>query len=219
MLPAVLLRFLRDSRYRADALKQVYRLLTDEREQLRRAEQCITRRIDAWQTAQRLTAAEAEALRRMVATPSAQEYVRGFGVHLALKAVLPSALLDPLLVGTAVATGSVYPLGLIFIRSMAITVYSLSRWVKHRDIAFGTALIVGLIPKLGILAYPSQLLTVHPELAAFLMRDLAASLGQRLPIYGGQHTLTEHACLRCADLPLALGHWLVGLFKSPPRAA
>lgn len=219
MLPAALARFLRDSRYRADALRQVYRLLTDEREQLLRAEQCITRRIDAWQAAQRLTAAEAEGLRRMVATPSAQEYVRGFGVHLALKAVLPSALLDPLLVGTAVAIGSVYPLGLLFIRSMAITVYSLSRWVKHRDIAFGTALIVGLIPKLGILAYPSQLLTVHPELAAFLMRDLAASLGQRLPIYGGHHTLTEHACLRCADLPLALGHWVVGLFKSSARAA
>jgi hypothetical protein len=217
MLPVPLLRFLRDSRYRAVALTRAYRLLVDERYQLLRAEQFIRGRIDAWQSVHRLTTAEAEELRQMVATPSAQEYVRGFGVHLALKALLPSALLDPLFVGTAVATGSMYPLALMFTRSMAITVYTLARWIKHPAVGFGTALVVGLVPKLGILAYPGQLLTIHPQLASFLVRDLAARLGQRLPIYGGPHTLTEHGLIRYADLALSLGSWVMHLFRNSPR--
>jgi hypothetical protein len=101
----------------------------------------------------------------------------------------------------------------MFIRSMVISAYTLRRWSKHPEVRFGTALAAGLIPKFGILAYPSQVLTVHPELAAFLMRDLAARLGERLPIYGGRHTLTEHICIRSADLPLSLGSWLAGLPK------
>lgn len=86
--------------------------------------------MDVWQSLQRLTEAEAEALRRTIARPSAQEYVRGFGVHLALKALLPSAVLDPLFIGTAVATGSTYPLALMFIRSMPIIAYTLRRWIQ-----------------------------------------------------------------------------------------
>jgi hypothetical protein len=218
VLPPPLARFLRDPHYRVAALKHAYRLVVDERYQLSLAEQFIERRIDAWQSLHRLTAAEADGLRQTVASPSAQEYVRGFGVHLALKALLPSAVLDPLFIGTAVATGSLYPLVLIFIRSMAITAYTLKRWVKHPNVCFGTALALGLVPKLGIAAYPSQLLTIHPQLAAFLLRDLAARLGERLPIYGGRHTLTEHFCLRCADLPLSLGYYLAGLSKGRSRA-
>jgi hypothetical protein len=219
MLPTALTRLLRDPDYRAAALQHVYRLLVDERYQLSLAEQYINRRIDAWLALDRLTAAEAERLRQAVATPSAQEYVRGFGAHLALKALLPSALLDPLFIGTAVATGSLYPLALMFIRSMAITAYTLRRWLKHPDLRLGTALAIGLIPKVGVLAYPGQLFTVHPELAAFLVRDLMARLGERLPIYGGRHTLTEHFCLRCADLPLSLGYFIAGLSKDRGRTA
>ena len=204
MLPAALVRVFRDPQYRARALRHAYRALVDERYQLSLAAQCIARRIQEWESMQRLTTAEADRLRRAVAMPSAQEYVRGFGVHLALKALLPSVLLDPLFVGAAVATGSLYPLALVWVRSLAITIYTAVRWIKRPDLRFGTALAVGLVPKAGFLAYPIQLSTVHPELSGFLMRDLASGVGQRLPVYGGHHTRTEHWCIRCADLPFAL---------------
>jgi len=104
-------------------------------------------------------------------------------------------------------------LALVFLRSMAITAYTLTRWFKCPERSFSTALAIGLVPKLGILAYPAQLFTTHPELAAFLIRDLAAGLGARLPIYGGRHTLTEHYCIRGADLLLRAGHHLTRLLR------
>ncbi len=200
---ARLVRFLRDPQYCMAALKSAYLALADERYQLDLAERFIARRIAEWECAHRLTAEESDVLRRAVASRSAQEYVRGFGAHLALKALLPSLLLDPLFIGSVLTTGSIYPLALVFIRSLAITAYTLTRWIKRPDLRFGTALAIGLVPKLGILAYPSQLFTVHPELASFLVRDLASRMGEHLPIYGGRHTLTEHYCIRCADRLLA----------------
>ncbi|HSF29311.1 MAG TPA: hypothetical protein VLK82_02405 [Candidatus Tectomicrobia bacterium] len=202
-LPLPLVRFLRDPPYRARTLRCAWRALVDEAYQLALAERSIGHRIHEWECAERLTPEESEALRQMVGSPSAQEYVRGFGVHLTIKALLPSPLLDPLSVGAAVAAGTLYPLVVLFIRSSVITVYTLTRWLKRRDLRFGTAFAIGLVPKLSILAYPVQLLTVHPELACFLVRDLAARLAERLPIYGGRHTLTEHYCIRGADVLLA----------------
>jgi len=206
-----LVHFLRDPPYRRAALQRAYRAVVDERYQVQLAEHYITRRIERWESAHRLTSQESEALRHAVAMPSAQEYVRGFGVHLALKALLPSALLDPLFVGVALTTDSLYPAVLLFARSLAITAYTVMRWLKRPKLPFSTAFAVGLVPKLGILAYPGQLFTVHPELASFLVRDLAARLGEQLPIYGGRHTLTEHYCIRGADLLLSLGHSLTCL--------
>jgi hypothetical protein len=218
MLPAALVRVFHDRQYRVSVLRHAYRALVDERYQLSLAAQCIARRIQAWESMHRLTTAEADRLRHAVAMPSAQEYVRGFGVHLALKALLPSVLLDPLFVGAAVATGSLYPLALIWVRSLAITIYTVVRWIKRPDLRFGTALAVGLVPKAGILAYPIQLSTVYPELSGFLMRDLASGLGQRLPVYGGHHTRTEHWCIRCADLPFALASGLARLLQGRSAA-
>jgi hypothetical protein len=202
-LPLPLVRFLRDPQYRARTLRHAWRALVDEAYQLALAERFIGHRIQEWEGAERLTLEESEVLRQTVASPSAQEYVRGFGVHLTIKALLPSVLLDPLFVGSAVAAGTLYPLVLLFIRSLVITVYTLTRWLKRPDLRFGTAFGIGLVPKLSILAYPVQLLTVHPELACFLVRDLAARLAERLPIYGGRHTLTEYYCIRGADVLLA----------------
>ncbi|MBI3303105.1 MAG: hypothetical protein HYZ72_13650 [Deltaproteobacteria bacterium] len=146
LLPPSLVRFLRDPQYRAVALRCAYRTVVDESYQLFLAERFITRRIEEWGSAGRLTSEESDVLRRAVATPSAQEYVRGFGVHLALKALLPSALLDPLFIGAALTTGSMYPLVLFFIRSLAITAYTLTRWIKCPELRFGTALAIGLVP-------------------------------------------------------------------------
>jgi len=213
LMPASLLRGLRDPLYRRWAIRRVYRVLLDERYQLSLAEEFIGRRIREWEKLHGLTAEEAKGLHRMVATPSAQEYVRGFGVHLALKALLPSAFLDPLFVGLAVGVGSVYPLALLFIRSLAITAYTIFRWSKRPDLHFGTALAIGLVPKIGLLAYPSQLVTVHPELASFLVRDVAAQMAERLPIYGGRHTLTQYYSVRCADLLLSCAHRFARLWR------
>jgi hypothetical protein len=218
LLPLPVLRFLRERQYRVEALTCAYRALVDERYQCSLAEQFILRRIEAWETLHGLSAEESQRLRNAVATPSAQEYIRGFGVHLALKALLPSLLLDPLFVGVALAAGSVYPLALMFTRSLAITGYTLVRWIKRSELRFGTAFALGLIPKVGVLAYPGQLLTVHPELASFLVRDLAARMAERLPIYGGRYTLTQHYAIRCGDLLVSLGDALMRMLRRAPRA-
>ena len=137
-LPLPLVRFLRRPPYRTLALRHACRALVDEGYQLSLTERSIKHRIQEWEEAGRLTPEESEVLRQAVASPSAQEYVRGPGVHLGIKALLPSALLDPLFVGTAVAAGMLYPLVLLFIRSIVITVYTLTRSLKRPDLRFGS---------------------------------------------------------------------------------
>ena len=51
----------------------------------------------------------------------------------------------------------------------------------RRHIRYTEALLVGLLPAVGSLAYPVQMHAKHPEL---LLRDAASRAGRWMPIYG-----------------------------------
>ena len=67
------------------------------------------------------------------------------------------------------------------------------------------ALVTGMSPVIGNPAYPIQSVYSsigrHHDLARFIIDDAFSLFGQKVPIWGGRDTLTEHVCNR---LPIAL---------------
>ena len=58
------------------------------------------------------------------------------------------------------------------------------------------ALLLGMMPQVGNAAYPVQMIysatTGSKELAEFLTYDISSRVGEKIPIWGGRDTRTEH---------------------------
>ena len=87
------------------------------------------------------------------------------------------------------------------------TVYTLIRLaeaVVHRVEKPWVSLFIGLLPVVGNVAYPMQVLYAsasrHSKLAQFIVCDATTRLGEHLPIWGGPDTQTEHFFSHLADL-------------------
>ena len=63
----------------------------------------------------------------------------------------------------------------------------------------GEALLTSWIPTFGSAAFLIQMFASRPQLSTFLIRDVASSIGRRVPIYGGADSRTEIALIRSAD--------------------
>jgi hypothetical protein len=120
------------------------------------------------------------------------------------------------MIAALLATCARNPLSLVLMVNTSvwrtlITLWRMLSW-KRRHISYRTALMVGLIPAFGTLAYPLQMYAGCRELSIFLMRHLMAKIGQNLPIYGGKDSRTELACIKLVNLivePLEIGRWIL----------
>lgn len=67
---------------------------------------------------------------------------------------------------------------------------------KILGIDYLIALTIGAIPELGNAAYPVQMIysgsNADRELGKFFLYDFLTRIGQKVPVYGGRDTLTEH---------------------------
>ncbi len=65
------------------------------------------------------------------------------------------------------------------------------------------ALIIGLIPTVGTMAYPCQIIYSAKgrkrKIAQFIIYDFFTRIGKKIPIWGGEDTHTEHFFNRLAD--------------------
>lgn len=163
--------------------------------------------IERWEASQRLSADSASALREQLSGEQVRCYVRGFGMHLAVKALGP-LLLPAKLGGVAafLANGNVLfllPLALTPLLRSAVT--AASAWSSRgQHVPHGEALLAGLMPILGSIAFPLQMFAQRPQLSAFLIRDAASRLGRSLPIYGGADSRTEIALIHASDFLVEL---------------
>ena len=141
----------------------------------------IRARINCWRGHSRLGTSEAALLSGQLNDPATDEYVRGFGLHVGLKLLLP--ILTPLKIGgtaASIASGNplyiLLPLLLLPILRTLITIWRILR--SGRPTAdFRQALLVGMFPVVGSLAYPVQMYAKFSELSVFLLRDFAGRLG------------------------------------------
>lgn len=163
--------------------------------------------IDRWQSAGRIDRDEADDLRNELLGEQIAAYVRGFSVHVSLKAF--AFVFAPAKVGGVITfffTGNpLFLLPLVFMPVIRFLVVVASAWRnRHQDIPHGEALLVSALPVLGLIAFPLQMFAKRPELSTFLIRDAASVLGRRLPIYGGADSRTELALIRSADAVILL---------------
>ncbi len=204
LLPAGLHRWCVDSRHRRNSLAQLKQFCIDGRFQSQLGRSMILSRVNSWDRDQRLTSQAAATLVQELDAPAVAEYVRGFGLHVGLKLLTPLAL--SLKVGGAaasLASGNPFyfllTLMLLPILRTAVTLWRMvatqSPFADYRD-----ALLVGILPVVGSLAYPVQMHAKFPVLSNFLLRDFAARCGRWLPIYGGKDSRTEMTAIKSVNV-------------------
>lgn len=202
--PAGLHRWLTDRPYRQQRFTRLMLFAISGRFQRDVGRLYIHGRIHTWQQEQRMSQLEAAQLCRQAQHPSVEDYVRGFGMHLGLKLLSP--LLASLKVGGAAASlASGNPI--FFLLSLTVGPALRTAITAYRKLATGLpwseyrqALLVGVLPTVGTIAFGVQIGNRFPQLSAFLMRDFAARVGRWLPIYGGKDSRTELACIASTNL-------------------
>jgi len=172
---------------------------------LEKVQAYIEERVVSWQERKHLSLENAEKLRQENSSLRSNPFLKDLGLTTTVVygagLLLEGALVVPICVvygaGFLISTAAVLATG-----PAVRTLYSLFRigtsaprnrpWV---------ALATGMIPKFGVTAYLAQIAwskTEHKSLAKFMIYDLITRLGTKIPIWGGQDTLTEHLFNRMA---------------------
>ncbi|HBJ34845.1 MAG TPA: hypothetical protein DDZ51_08800 [Planctomycetaceae bacterium] len=202
--PARLHRWLSDPAYRQQRQTRMFLFCVSGRFQRELGRLYIRTRVQVWQQEHRLNEAEAQRLNAQLDNHGVDEYVRGFGMHVGLKLLMPFVM--SLKIGGAaasVASGNpfyfLFMLMLVPMLRTAITIWR--KLATGRPLAdYRDALIVGVLPVVGSIAYPVQMHCKFPDLSLFLLRDFASRIGRMLPIYGGKDSRTEIAAISSVNL-------------------
>jgi len=203
------------------ALRFLYVAIFREAELRQIAETYINGEINSWHKAGRLTDAEAKELRQDMDSPAVLEYTKGFMVHIGLKLLEPPFVGNVLIALLAIILETPHLLALLFIEPAMRTIYTLYRALRNRGkgISYRNALLVGALPKVGVLAYCIQMSTIHPNLSRFLIHCQAAKFSCHIPLFGGTNSRLEHFTLKVTDMALCIQHELTHITRgfSLPR--
>ncbi len=148
-----------------------------------------------------MNASDAQRLLAQVGAPDASVFVTDFGIHLAIKPVVKATQywILPALFAFGLLGGATVAVLILAGGAIARSAYTLGRLVQSAAQGYEkpwVALGVGVLPVIGNLAYPAQMVysskNSDEKLAKFMMDDGFARVGRHLPIWGGQDTWTEH---------------------------
>jgi len=180
---------------------QTWRVLISQRYRLQFTRDLISDRIDDWHDRKQLIFEEAEFLKSRLDKEHGSGYLVDFSIHVALKIIIQS--LEFIVIPSLFALGVIDEIGLGFLfiadgpifRSIYTGYRSIQALLKGQEIPW-IAFVVGLIPFVGTVAYPCQLVYStagkRGKVAQFIVYDTFTQLGEKIPIWGGEDTLTEH---------------------------
>ena len=186
----------------------VVRFLLSQSHRARLARDYSERRIEAWVERRQMSSEHADFLRSHLDQEDSATFATDFGVHLAIKPFVKGFeyWVCPALYALGFLSEGWLALVMLGAGPLARSLYTGGRIIqnsiqgKERP---WTALAVGTLPVIGNFAFPIQLLrssqTEEDDLARFLLYDGLARVGARVPIWGGEDTLTEHRLNRLAD--------------------
>ncbi len=182
--------------------------LFDEAYLRRFAELYVTTRIDNWLELGRLTPAEAEQLRERFHLPTVTEYLKGFVMHIGFNMLELPIINNVVVIALFFVFSELMILLYYFVVPVLRTAYTLSRMFRNRKsgISYGAALFVGMIPKIGTLAYPVQMFTAYPAVSHFLVRSQVSSFASSMPLIGGVDSRLDRFAIRSADWWLSVLH-------------
>ena len=156
----------------------------------------IEQKAKEWDRMGRLTPQEKKELHKGIKESS--PYLRGFGYHLFLKPF--SIYTDTISISGVLITGSWEPLLIMLImpalRDVATAILWIQERIKGNKIRVGTAFAVGSMPKVGILAYPSQMFHRQREIFRLITNNMASGTATRVPVFGEVNSTIEHWFIR-----------------------
>ncbi|TVP58503.1 MAG: hypothetical protein EA343_21380 [Nodularia sp. (in: Bacteria)] len=206
-LPSKIFKKLKTIHYRR-IVKQLGKFFFSQRYRLKIARDYVSHRILAWQKRGQLKSEEADNLFTRLSSENASAYLTDFGVHLGIKGFLKGLeiLILPILYSTGIINEIVLILWFALGGPIYRSIYTSWRMIEEaregREVPW-LALIVGLLPTVGILAYPCQMIYSatgkRSKLSQFIVYDFFTRLGAKIPAWGGEDTLTEHFFNNCAD--------------------
>jgi hypothetical protein len=188
--------------------RETIHFLWSQRQRAYLARRYTEARIDAWVERRQMSSEDAHLLRTHLDREDSATFATDFCVHIAIKPFVKGFeyWVFPVLYALGFLTEGWLALAMIGAGPVARSLYTGGRIVqnsirgKERP---WTALAVGTVPVLGNFAFPIQFLrssrTEEDDLARFLLYDGFARVGARIPIWGGEDTLTEHVLNRMAD--------------------
>ena len=170
-------------------------------------EDYVRDRVERWRARGQLTDGEAERLLEALAElRESGRYLTDFGAHLGMKASF--LVLEVVVLGALSLMGvSLVIVGMLFVFDGPIyrsiyTSYRSAVAVTERNPLPWVALLVGLLPLFGSLAFPAQMVWSaggkRDDVARFIVYDIFSRMAANLPIWGGNDTATEHFLNRLA---------------------
>lgn len=156
----------------------------------------IDQKTKEWDKMGRLTRQERRGLKKGLKESSV--YIRGFGYHLFLKPF--SIYFNTISISGVIITGSWEPLLIMLIMPLLRDIATAILWVQERikgnKIRVGTALAVGSLSKVGILAFPAQMFHRQREIFRLITNSMASGTATRVPIFGEINSTLEHWFIR-----------------------
>jgi hypothetical protein len=170
-------------------------------------EDYVRTRVERWRARRQLGDPEAERLLEALADlRESSRYLTDFGAHLGMKASFLA--LEVVVLGTLSLMGvSLVIVGMLFVLDGPIYRTSYTTWrsiwaVAARDPPPWVALLVGVLPLFGSLAFPAQMVWSaggkKDDVARFIVYDTFSRMAANIPIWGGHDTATEHVFNRLA---------------------
>ena len=162
----------------------------------------LDRSIGHWKDRDQLSGEEAQILRAQIGSPDSSVYITDFGIHVAIKPAVKIVQywLLPALFAFGLLSGQTLALLIITGGALGRSSYTLWRIIqsaKRGNERPWIALVIGVLPLIGNLAFPIQMMysagSKDEKLARFMIDDGFTRIGRILPIWGGADTWTEHA--------------------------
>jgi hypothetical protein len=182
--------------------RRIYLYFSDSRYRWGVARWYLKKEIDKWQSRKFLTNEESTFFKNELKKDETSAYMTDFSIHIGIKPFVKlfAWVIMPLLIATGMFSLQAGAIIIIGAGSIARTLYTLWR-ITHNLVKSNSsfpliALIVGVFPVIGNLAYPMEILYRSTGkkgmLAKFIVYSFSAKIGAKVPIWGGKDSETEH---------------------------
>lgn len=181
--------------------QRFWKFISSQRYRLQMARNYIATRITYWQDRKQLTLEETEMLLQSLKREESSAYLNDFSVHVGIKVFIKTSeyILVPLLYMVGLIDEFIFITWLIIggpIYRQVYTIFRMIQAVVNKQEIPWVAFLVGLLPTVGTLAYPCQIIYSssgkNKKIAQFIIYDFFTRIGEKIPAWGGEDTQTEH---------------------------
>ncbi len=183
-------------------IKRTYRYFSSARYRWEIIKLYLKNEIDKWHSRKVFNDWEFKFLKGELQNDDMSSYLTDFSIHLGIKPFVKffSYVIMPLLMITGffdLETGAIIILGLGPITRTLYTLWRMTHsLVRSRKSFPMIALVIGIFPVIGNLAYPAEILYQSTgnknKVSKFIVYSFSAKVGSKIPIWGGKDSEIEH---------------------------